>query len=70
MSLIAFIPARAGSKSIAKKNIKYFCGKPLIFWVSSQGPHSKRAVLAFSKEQAQASILALVWLASKVSRVA
>jgi len=32
MSVIAFIPARGGSKSILQKNIKVFCGKPLIFW--------------------------------------
>jgi len=32
MSIIAFIPARGGSKSISQKNIKVFCGKPLIFW--------------------------------------
>ena len=32
MSIIAFIPARVGSKSILEKNIKLFCGKPLIFW--------------------------------------
>ena len=32
MSIIAFIPARGGSKSISEKNIKPFCGKPLIFW--------------------------------------
>ena len=32
MSVIAFIPARGGSKSISQKNIKVFCGKPLIFW--------------------------------------
>jgi len=32
MSVIAFIPARGGSKSIPEKNIKSFCGKPLIFW--------------------------------------
>lgn len=28
----AFIPARGGSKSIPLKNIKFFCGKPLIYW--------------------------------------
>ena len=33
MSKIAFIPARGGSKSIPNKNIKNFCGKPLIFWI-------------------------------------
>jgi N-acylneuraminate cytidylyltransferase len=32
MSVIAFIPARGGSKSIPEKNIKSFCGKPLIYW--------------------------------------
>jgi len=31
-NVIAFIPARAGSKSIPNKNIKSFCGKPLIYW--------------------------------------
>lgn len=29
---IAFIPVRGGSKSIRKKNIKLFCGKPLLYW--------------------------------------
>ena len=30
--LIAFIPVRGGSKSIPLKNIKPFCGKPLVCW--------------------------------------
>ncbi len=29
---IAFIPVRCGSKSIPFKNIKNFCGKPLVYW--------------------------------------
>jgi N-acylneuraminate cytidylyltransferase len=29
---IAFIPVRCGSKSIPLKNIKPFCGKPLVYW--------------------------------------
>lgn len=29
---VAFIPVRGGSKSIPLKNIKLFCGKPLVFW--------------------------------------
>ncbi|MBU0728815.1 MAG: acylneuraminate cytidylyltransferase family protein [Proteobacteria bacterium] len=33
MRTIAFVPARCGSKSIPLKNIKSFCGKPLIYWV-------------------------------------
>lgn len=30
--VIAFIPVRGGSKSIPLKNIKNFCGKPLVCW--------------------------------------
>ena len=29
---VAFIPVRCGSKSIPFKNIKDFCGKPLVYW--------------------------------------
>jgi len=29
---ITFIPVRCGSKSIPFKNIKEFCGKPLVYW--------------------------------------
>src|SRR5690606_14069890 len=32
MAIIAFIPVRGGSKSIPLKNIKDFCGKPLVYW--------------------------------------
>ena len=32
MSIIAFIPVRGGSKSIPLKNIRDFCGKPLVYW--------------------------------------
>ena len=32
MKILAVIPARGGSKEIKKKNIKRFCGKPLIYW--------------------------------------
>ena len=30
---VAFIPVRGGSKSIPLKNIKYLCGRPLVYWV-------------------------------------
>lgn len=33
MSCLAFIPVRGGSKSIPLKNIKLFCGKPLVCWL-------------------------------------
>ena len=32
VKIIAFIPVRGGSKSIPLKNIKDFCGKPLVYW--------------------------------------
>jgi len=32
---IAIIPARGGSKRIPRKNIKFFCGKPMIAWAIS-----------------------------------
>lgn len=32
MRTVAFIPVRGGSKSIPLKNIKPFCGKPLVCW--------------------------------------
>jgi len=30
--ILAILPARGGSKRIPKKNIKEFCGKPMIAW--------------------------------------
>jgi pseudaminic acid cytidylyltransferase len=38
---IAIIPARIGSKRIKKKNIKKFCGKPILFWPIKQLKQSK-----------------------------
>ncbi|TSD66476.1 acylneuraminate cytidylyltransferase [Inquilinus sp. KBS0705] len=32
MAIVALVPARCGSKSIPFKNVKSFCGKPLIYW--------------------------------------
>ena len=32
MGVIAFIPVRGGSKSIPLKNIRPFCGRPLVYW--------------------------------------
>jgi len=41
VSVIAFIPARCGSKSIYLKNIRPFCGKPLIYWCLNALENSK-----------------------------
>lgn len=32
MTLLALLPARGGSKGIPRKNIRLFCGKPLLQW--------------------------------------
>ena len=39
--IVAVIPARGGSKGIPKKNLKHFCGKPLIAWTIQQALKSK-----------------------------
>ena len=36
MSVVAIIPARAGSKRLPGKNWKLLCGKPLICWTIEQ----------------------------------
>lgn len=38
---VAIIPARGGSKRIPKKNIKLFCGKPMIAWSIEAALNSK-----------------------------
>jgi len=37
---IAVVPARGGSKRIPRKNIKYFCGQPMISWTISAAKES------------------------------
>jgi N-acylneuraminate cytidylyltransferase len=53
MSIIAFVPARAGSKSIPDKNIKLFCGKPLIFWILKelQDSHVDNIIVATNSDK-------------------
>lgn len=38
---VAFIPTRKGSKGIPGKNIKNFCGQPLLKWTHDQAEKSK-----------------------------
>lgn len=48
MSLLALIPARGGSKGIPRKNIRMFCGKPLLQWsidVALAAPSVDRVVV-------------------------
>lgn len=41
MKTVAFIPVRGGSKSIPLKNIKDFCGKPLVYWTTKAAVETK-----------------------------
>lgn len=40
MKILGLIPARGGSKEIPRKNIKNFCGKPLIAWTIEAAKNS------------------------------
>lgn len=53
MKIISLIPARGGSKRLPKKNIKLFCGKPLIH-------HTIEKCLMFSDE---------VWISSDDDKI-
>ncbi len=49
MTLLALIPARGGSKGIPRKNIRPFCGKPLLQWsidVALAAPSVDRVVVS------------------------
>ncbi len=41
MEILAIIPARGGSKGIARKNIRSFCGKPLLSYAILEAKKSK-----------------------------
>ncbi len=42
MGILGIIPARGGSKSIPRKNIKLLCGRPLIAWTIDAAKQSRR----------------------------
>jgi N-acylneuraminate cytidylyltransferase len=39
MKTVAFVPVRGDSKAIPQKNIKPFCGQPLVYWTLSSLQH-------------------------------
>lgn len=60
MSLLALIPARGGSKGIPRKNVRSFCGKPLLQWtidVALAAPSVDRTVV--STDDPEIAMLAL-----------
>lgn len=51
--IVGIIPARGGSKSIPKKNLKYFCGKPLIAWsiISAKNSNLDRLIVSTDDQE-------------------
>ena len=41
MNIVAIILSRGNSKAIPKKNIRKFCGKPLLTWSIEQAQNTK-----------------------------
>ena len=59
---LAVIPARGGSKRIPRKNIKLFCGKPMIVWSIEAAKESglfERIVV--STDDAEIAAIAMEW---------
>ena len=57
---VAFIPVRGGSKSIPLKNIKQFCGKPLVYWnlqALDQVDSVDRVVVATDSDKIEETVL-------------
>ena len=60
MKTIAFIPVRGGSKSIPLKNIKSFCGRPLVCWnieALENCPLVDQIIVATDSDQIENTIL-------------
>ena len=61
MQTIAFIPVRGGSKSIPLKNIKPFCGKPLVCWnieALEACPQVEEIIVATDSDEIEQVVLA------------
>jgi pseudaminic acid cytidylyltransferase len=61
-SVIAVIPARGGSKRIPRKNVKEFCGKPMISWAieAAKGSELFDRVIV-STDDAEVAAIAAQW---------
>ena len=49
--ILAIIPARGGSKSVPKKNIKELAGKPLLAWTIEEAKKSKKTAKSIKKDK-------------------
>lgn len=59
MSVVALVPARGGSQGIPKKNIKSFCGEPLVSWCLSaldEAQLVQRVVVATDDDEIESTV--------------
>lgn len=71
MKTIAFIPVRGGSKSIPLKNIKPFCGKPLVCWNIEALEDCNlidEIIVATDSDKIEATVLAQSYKKTKIYR--
>lgn len=71
MKTIAFIPVRGGSKSIPLKNIKLFCGKPLVCWNIEALENCKlvdEIIIATDSDKIETTVLAQSYKKTKIYR--
>ena len=71
MRTIAFIPVRGGSKSIPLKNIKPFCGKPLVCWnieALEDCPEVDEIVVATDSDNIEETVVAQHYKKTRIYR--
>ncbi|MBO8161753.1 MAG: acylneuraminate cytidylyltransferase family protein [Thermosipho sp. (in: Bacteria)] len=69
MEVLAFIPARGGSKGVPKKNIRLLAGKPLIAYSIEQAKESKYiSRIIVSTESEEIAEIAREWNAEVIKR--
>ena len=71
MKTIAFIPVRGGSKSIPLKNIKPFCGKPLVCWnieALENCPKVDEIIVATDSDKIEETVTSRAYKKTKVYR--
>ncbi|MBR5433596.1 MAG: acylneuraminate cytidylyltransferase [Bacteroidales bacterium] len=69
--VIAFIPVRGGSKSIPLKNIKLFCGKPLVCWnieALEQCPDVDEIIVATDSDKIEETVASAQYKKTKIYR--
>lgn len=62
MTVLALVPARGGSQGIPRKNIRPFCGRPLVYWCLAaleDSQHVDRVVIATDDSEIADTVLTL-----------